>query len=158
MIKKDIEDYEQAEGESPLQSLTERAYGYLSRREYSARELAGKLKKHGPSTAVQRVIDRLQKRGEQCDTRFAEMLCRSRFNSGKGPVRLLHELKQHDIDDDIIAAVMLEYEDHWSELAERVRAKKFGDVAPASRQEWSRQARFLQQRGFSVSHFERYEE
>ena len=144
--------------ESLIKSLTDRACGYLVRREHSARELGRKLKNHGPSAAVDRVICQLQERGEQSDTRFSEMLCRSRFNSGKGPVKLLHELRGHRIDDGIISAAMLEYEGLWTELANQVRSKKFGDAAPTSLQEWSRQARFLQQRGFSASHFGRYEE
>lgn len=158
MIKKDHYNQEQSDDEALIKSLTERACGYLVRREHSAWELGRKLENHGPSAAVERAIGQLQDRGEQSDTRFAEMLCRSRFNNGKGPVRLLHELKKHRIDDEIISAVMLEYEDRWAELANQVRSKKFGDAAPASLQEWSRQARFLQQRGFSVSHFGRYEE
>jgi len=34
------------------------------------------------------------------------------------------------------------------ERANRARAKRFGSAAPASRDEWNRQARFLAQRGF----------
>ncbi len=158
MIKKDNCNREQSGDEAAIKSLTDRALGYLVRREHSARELARKLENHGPSSAVERVIDQLRECGEQSDTRFAEMLCRSRFNSGKGPVRLLHELKEHRIDDEIISATMLEYEDRWTELADRVRSKKFGDAAPTSLREWSRQARFLQQRGFSINHFGRYED
>ncbi len=158
MIKKDNFNHEQSDDESLIQSLTDRALGYLVRREHSARELNRKLSNHGPSVAVERVIGQLQKRGEQSDTRFAEMLCRSRFNRGKGPAWLLRELKEHRIDDGIISTAMLEYEDRWTELADRVRSKKFGDAAPTSLREWSRQARFLQQRGFSVTHFGRYEE
>ncbi len=158
MIKRDNYNRERSDEESLIKSLTERALGYLARREHSAWELGRKLNNHGSSDAVERVIGQLQSRGEQSDPRFAEMLCRSRFNGGKGPVRLLRELREHRINDEIISAVMSEYEDRWTELANQVRSKKFGDAAPASLQEWSRQARFLQQRGFSASHFGRYEE
>ncbi len=151
-------DCEQDNDGSLRKSLTDRAHGYLVRREHSAWELFRKLKDHGPFAVVEQVIRQLQDRGEQSDTRFAEMLCRSRFNRGKGPVKLLHELKEHRIDSEIISAAMSEYEDRWTELAKLVRSKKFGDDLPGSLQEWSRQARFLQQRGFSTSHFGRYEE
>ncbi len=144
--------------ETLIKALTDRALEYLTRREHSAWELGRKLESHGSSDAIERVIDRLQSRGEQSDTRFAEMLCRSRFNGGKGPARLLHELREHRIDDEIISAAMREYEERWTELAAQVRSKKFGEAAPASLREWSRQARFLRQRGFSASHFGRYEE
>ena len=157
MIEKDNFNSEQS-GEALIKSLTERSLKCLVRREHSAWELGRKLANHGPSDAVEQVIGQLQSRGQQCDTRFAEMLCRSRFNRGKGPARLLHELREHRIDDEIISATMLEYEDRWTELANRVRSKKFGEAAPGSLQEWSKQARFLQQRGFSASHFGRYEE
>jgi len=157
LIEKDNFNSEQLE-EVLVKSLTERALKYLVRREHSAWELRIKLANHGPSDAVEQVIGQLQSHGQQCDTRFAEMLCRSRFNRGKGPARLLHELREHRIEDEIISATMLEYEDRWTELANRVRSKKFGEAAPSSLQEWSKQARFLQQRGFSSSHFGRYEE
>ena len=44
---------------------------------------------------------------------------------------------------------MAAYSDDWRELADRARRKKFGDGAPRDFRSWSRQARFLQQRGFT---------
>jgi len=42
----------------------------------------------------------------------------------------------------------------WGDCAARVCYCKFGDVAPADYKERVKQARFLQQRGFTTEHIE----
>ena len=54
-----------------------------------------------------------------------------------------HDLTLHHKDE-----VLTQSTDYWLGLAERARRKKFGGPAPASRDDWNRQARFLAQRGF----------
>ena len=51
---------------------------------------------------------------------------------------------------------MSDYETKWPTLAAEVRCRKFGEQAPASYKDWARQARFLQQRGFTTEHVEFY--
>jgi len=137
--------------------VKDKAYQLLARREYSVCEMRQKFKALAPSHICDRAIAELIDQGEQSDKRFAEMLGRSRFNAGKGPVKLEYELNQHRIDPVIIETIMDTYNELWVESANQVRLKKFGDKPPVNFSEWARQARFLQQRGFTSEHIGHFE-
>ena len=143
-------DLEQSATLQALTQLRNRAYTYLARREYSQLELRQKLEPHDRFAQVEKLLDELVQQNAQSDDRFAEQLGRTRVNAGKGPVLLEQELKQHRIDPEIIERVMKEYQGEWKRLAENARIKKFGPELPADYKDWARQARFLQQRGFST--------
>ncbi len=141
-------------------TLKDRAVRLLVRREHSAFELRRKLRKSAPEPVVNRVLDELREEGAQSDQRFAEMVCRTRVRNGRGPVRLRYELNEHRISAEIIEASMMVYEDEWCARARDARVRKFGSEPPADYREWARQARFLQQRGFTaeqIGRFTRYE-
>jgi len=108
--------------------------------------------------ALPKLLDRLMAElaaaGAQSDQRFAEHLGRWRFQTGRGPVKLRYELAEHRIDPALIEQVMAEYEPQWRDLATQVRRRKFGDAPPPDYKTWARQARFLQQRGFTSEHIE----
>lgn len=151
-------------------ALRDKAYRLLARREQSACELRRKLLEflrappgksappifaeageEGIAAAVECIDPLLAELAEldaQSDARFAEQLCRARFANGQGPRKLRAELREHRVEDSLIDAALAEYAGRWRELAERERSKKFGESAPASYREWTKQARFLQQRGF----------
>jgi len=137
-------------------ALRNEACRLLARREYSAWELRCKLQCAAPQTPqmLDRLLAELVERGAQSDLRFAEQRCRRRYQDGRGPVKLLHELAEHRIDEALIERVMSDYQSKWRNSASEVRRRKFGDQAPASYREWARQARFLQQRGFDAEHIE----
>ena len=156
-------------GDSPHaeteRELRTRAYRLLARREHSRAELHRKLTQtrfDAPppnevlTALLTELLDELRESGAQSDARFAESLCRLRYQYGRGPLKLRHELTAHQIDETLIAAVMTPYADKWQALASVVRRKKFGDDAPTSYAEWARQARFLQQRGFAFEQIEPY--
>jgi regulatory protein len=138
--------------------LRDWAYQCLARREYSQHELRQKLGRIDQFHQVEQLLRELIQLNAQSDLRFAEQLGRARVNAGKGPVLLEQELKQHRLDPLIIDAVMQIYHDEWAQRAEKARVKKFGSAPPVDYKEWSRQARFLQQRGFSVSEIPDYRE
>jgi regulatory protein len=128
--------------------LRERALRLLARREHSRSELARKLKGFAESTeAVTALLDDLERGGLLSDARYAEQRAGSR--AGRlGNARLAHELRTKGVDEAIIDAAL----DSAGVETDRARAvwqKKFGAL-PASREEWARQARFLQSRGFST--------
>ncbi|MGR3985333.1 MAG: recombination regulator RecX [Gammaproteobacteria bacterium] len=102
------------------------------------------------------VLRDLAQAGAQSDWRFAEQLCRLRYESGRGPRKLRAELRQHRIDAAVMDAVMAEYAGKWRGLAARVRRKKFGARAPGSHGEWEKQAKFLEQRGFAEEEIETF--
>ena len=157
MNKEDYNQSSQSTENELITVLKDKAYRLLARREYSVYELRQKFKVQAPSHICDLVLAELIDQGEQSDGRFAEMLGRSRFNAGKGPVKLKHELNEHKIDPVIIETIMDDYNESWVESANLVRRKKFGETPPASFKEWVRQARFLQQRGFTSEHIGNYE-
>ena len=79
------------------------------------------------------------------------MLCRSRFNKGVGPVRIEHELNQHQVRPEWIEATMAEYEDRWVDQLQAIKTRKYGATPPVDYPAWAKQARFFQQRGFTHS-------
>jgi regulatory protein len=76
-------------------------------------------------------------------------------NRGHGPQRILHELSQKGVDAEIAEACVESRSTEWIELLRRIRARRFGEEAPASSSEWQRQARHLQSRGFTAEQIRR---
>ena len=70
----------------------------LMRREHSKVELIQKLQVKGFDVdIINDSISKLVKRNYQSDERFAEDFILMRFNQGKGPVRIISELKMRGI-------------------------------------------------------------
>ena len=83
------------------------------------------------------------------DERLAEVVVRSRQRRGYGPMRIRKELQQKGLADEAIERWSDVGSRDWLAEAERVRQKRFGGHPPSSFAERARQARFLQQRGFT---------
>lgn len=128
--------------------LRDRFYRLQARREYSLHELRQKLSVHDEYQQLHDLLDVMVREGKQSDRRYAEQIARTRVNAGKGPRIIEQELNAQRIDGELIREILQDYQGRWAELAETVRRKKFGDRPPADYQQWTRQARFLQQRGF----------
>lgn len=127
----------------------DRALRLLGQREHSVRELTSKLTGKGIDAATAGlVVDDLRGRGLQSDERFAEAFVHSRVGRGHGPIRIRQELGQRGIGDELADELLTRSGDDWLELAEHTRGRKFGDAAPADRDDWNRQARYLARRGF----------
>jgi regulatory protein len=117
---------------------------YLARREHAAGELRMKLARRGfDSQVIDKVVDDLGERGLQDDARFIESFVNSRIGKGHGPVKISHGLRERGVVADVQTAT------DWKVLAADVRRRRFGASAPGDWNERSRQARFLQQRGFT---------
>ena len=122
----------------------------LSRREHSRTELQRKLEARDLRGAiVEDVLDTLEAEDWLSDQRFTESFARSRVNAGHGPLRIARDLKSRGVAPAHIDTALNIDESVWVNLAEAVRGKKFGTETPRSYQEWAKQARFLQARGFS---------
>ncbi len=139
------------------QKLKDKAYQLLARREHSCHELRQKLARHDRDGQLESVMDALMIENAISDYRFAESLARSRYRAGKGPLVLEQELCHHRIAEEIIRQVMTGYQDAWRNLAEEVRRKKYGTAPPETYAEWAKQARFLQQRGFTAAEIGHYD-
>jgi regulatory protein len=131
-------------------SIREVAMDLLSRREHSKFELRRKLKQRDfEEVEIDAVIEILQQDNLQSDSRFVESLVNSKINAGFGPIKIRHELRQKGVSDDLAGDYFSGLEVDWQSSMSEQRIKKFGTGIPAEYKEKMKQARFLQNRGFS---------
>jgi regulatory protein len=127
------------------------ALDLLARREHSRLELQRKLAARGfADSLIEPTLDGLEASGTLAAARFTESFIRSRVAKGKGPVRIRAELAERGVADAAEGSSLLGDPDvDWVAAARAARTKRFGAEAPRDFKERARQARFLQQRGFS---------
>lgn len=131
----------------PAISLRERALAFLTRREYAYQELQQKLRAYATEEDdIPALLEDFKQRGWLSDARFAEQIVHAR-RSRYGSLRVAHELREHGVADELIGKAVAEVEANELETARQVHGKKFAG-APQTREEWAKQARFLQGRGF----------
>ncbi len=122
----------------------------LSRREHSAYQLTQKLRKRDfDLDAIEAALDRLQRENLLSDCRFIENTVNSRVNAGFGPVKIKYELRQKGISMERVDDCMSGLPVKWEQLMVAQRSKKFGQDIPVDYREKMKQARYLQNRGFS---------
>lgn len=130
---------------SNVYTLRARALALLARREHSAKELQRKLLPHvQENDDLDALLQDFINRGWISDARFAELVINAK-QKRYGSLKLAHELREKGVADELIAQATNQVDD--VENAKVVWQKKYG-VTPASREEWAKQARFLQSRGF----------
>ena len=131
-----------------------RAMSLLSRREHSFENLLQKLAKIFPDKPklIYDVVTDLRDSNLQSDLRFAEMLTSTRIRKGYGPDRIVAELKNHKVSNDIIIKVVAECGADWLELAKKVLIKKYGYSASSVFSEKVKINNFLKYRGFKSEH------
>lgn len=133
-----------------LTAVRKKAMDLLARREHSVVELERKLRaREFDDDAVATVIDGLRRDRLLSDERFVEAYVHQRGNAGVGPIKIGYELKQKGVDDGLIEAYVDPRDAAWDESMLRQRARRFGDVIPDDYAARMKQARFLQNRGFS---------
>jgi regulatory protein len=135
----------------PPPTATQRALGLLVRREHSRKELGRKLAARGiEPTEAQAAIDKLVEAGWQDDSRFAELLVRSRAASGYGPVHVRAELRMHGLDSDAVAAAMDGFDGDWNAIARDLVRRRFDAKATQALAGQRKAADFLLRRGFAM--------
>ncbi len=131
----------------PEKSLRQRALEYLGKREYSYTELGQKLKAYAEEgDDVTALLDDFKQRGWISDARFTEQIVHAR-QAKFGSARIAHELREKGVADHLIQDAIEQVKDHELDNATEVWRKKFKS-APKNREEWAKQAWFLQSRGF----------
>jgi regulatory protein len=80
------------------------------------------------------------------DDRFTEQLVHARQNKF-GSIRIANELQEKGVADNLIANALVKIKLNELAHAREICCKKF-KASPASREDWAKQARFLQSRGF----------
>ncbi len=124
----------------------------LARRDFGSAELAGRLRERGydESTVATTIASLLERRALD-DARFAMHFVAYRAGRGQGPARIQRELGDLGVASALIEEAIAAGPD-WLALARDVRRRRFGPEAPEDWPGKSRQARFLQYRGFSNDH------
>jgi len=134
----------------PEKSLRQRALEYLGKREYSYKELGQKLKpyidENDDVDSITAILDDFKTRGWLSDVRFSEQMVharRARFGSSK----IIHELREKGVESTLIECAVEQLKETELASAKEIWQKKYKNV-PVNREEWVKQARFLQSRGF----------
>ena len=128
-----------------------KALGLLARREHSAQELRAKLLERGyESTAVTAVLSSLEGEKLLSDARFVQEFVAARVRRGVGPMKIREELRAKGITGELVEEALGSLKAGSAKGAEEARRKRFGAALPKEMPERARQARFLQQRGFSM--------
>lgn len=127
--------------------MRQRALDYLAKREYSYVELGQKLKAFADeSDDIPALLEDFKTRDWLSDARFTEQIVHAR-QAKFGSARVAHELREKGVADDLIAGAVADVKANEFDNAREVWRKKYKE-APSSREEWAKQARFLQSRGF----------
>jgi len=120
---------------------------YLGKREYSYHELGQKLKSYAEETDdIAALLEDFKTRGWLSDKRFTDQLVHARA-SKFGSAKVANELREKGIADDLVRDAVEKVKENELENALEVWRKKFKTPA-SNRDEWAKQARFLQSRGF----------
>lgn len=128
------------------------ALSLLARRDFASGELRQKLGSQGYEAPVAAaVVSALIAERALDDARYAENYVTYHAGRGQGPIRIASDLRALGIPTELIEAAVASGPD-WRALAREVRTRKFGVESPAEWKERTRQARFLQYRGFSSDH------
>ena len=131
-------------------SVRNKAMDLLARREHSEHELRQKLKlREFDNDEITAAIDSLQRDNLLSDERFTESYVSQRFNAGFGPLKIRYELRQKGISESLTDEFLEAYADRWDRLMQQQRVRKYGEAIPADYNQRMKQARFLQNRGFS---------
>ncbi|MFV2032111.1 MAG: regulatory protein RecX [Gammaproteobacteria bacterium] len=131
-------------------SIRHVAMNLLARREHSACELKLKLKLRGfDADVIDIALESLQQERLQSDSRFTENYVNYRVNAGFGPIKIRHELRQKGVSTELVDKYLPRLNPRWDEMMERQRVRKFGQEIPQDYALRMKQARFLQNRGFS---------
>ena len=127
------------------------ALAVMARRDHGSRELAGKLAERGFAVdLVATLIEELQDERLLDDARYVEHFVAAHARRGHGPMRIRQDLRQLKVAEELISQALTGPD--WATVCREVRVRKFSANIPADWAEKTRQARFLQYRGFSSDH------
>jgi regulatory protein len=132
-------------------SARNKAMDLLARREHSTHELRQKLKQRAfDHEEIELALEVLQQNNLQSDAQFTESYINNRVNAGLGPIKIIHELRQKGVASELIDEQMSVLSIDWNESLEQQRIKKYGLQIPNDYSQKMKQARFLQNKGFST--------
>lgn len=125
----------------------------LSMREHSVKEIETKLTaKCERPDLVPTVVDELIEKKYLSNQRFTESYVRSRKMRGFGPTKISSELSSKGIKNSMIGEYLDAHSAVWYDNAQNEYQKKYGDEAISDYNTWTKRARFMQSRGFTMEH------
>lgn len=125
----------------------------LAMREHSRKELEKKLSaKSDRLDIVHAVLDELIEEKYQSDSRYTESFVRSWTVRGRGPIKIKNELKSKGVKINMIEEFLDANSGVWFDTAKEQYEKKYGDDPVTDYNTWTKRARFMQSRGFSMEH------
>ncbi len=92
------------------------------------------------------ILEDFKTRGWLSDKRFTEQIVHAR-QAKFGVAKIAHELREKGVSQELIEAAVEQVKGNELDNAKEIWRKKFKAI-PTSRDEWAKQARFLQSRGF----------
>ena len=131
--------------------ITSYAFYLISHKFYSKKSLSDKLLSRGFEKGdIEKVITRFVELNYINDEVFAQNLVEYLQNRGKGPFYIKNELKQHDIDSEIISKVLEPKEENepYVQIINMMK-KKFPKFDGKDKNEVRKIAMFFQRRGFA---------
>ncbi|WP_372518840.1 regulatory protein RecX [Candidatus Ruminimicrobiellum ovillum] len=131
--------------------ITSYAFYLISHKLYSKKSLSDKLLSRGfEKKDIEKVITRFVELNYINDEVFAQNLVEYLQSRGKGPFYIKNELKQHDIDNEIISKVMESDEENepYMQII-NIMKKKFSKFDGKDKNEVRKTAMFFQRRGFA---------
>jgi len=142
--------------DDPVAAARAQALKLLTRREHARGELLEKLVVRGHDrTLAGGVLDELAGQGLLSEARFVAHLVSVKAGRGVGPLRIAAELRGKGVAKGDARAGLDAAGTDWAAECARVRRKRFGAELPRAAAERAKQARFLQQRGFTSEHIRR---
>ena len=132
------------------QSIRNTAMNLLARREHSVTELLQKLsQREFERDDILAAIEQLKADNLQSDARFTESFINQRVNAGYGPIKIRHELQHRGVAGELVDNYLDKFDGEWQQRMLDLKIRKFGAEIPADYAQKMKQARFLQNRGFS---------
>ena len=135
---------------SHTESARQAALRLLARRDHSLAELKLKLQQRGfDKITISTVLELLQQNNLLNQPRFIENYIHFRKQKGWGPLCIQQELIARGIAEESIEEKLNIDDNAWLQEATKVLQKKFKHNSPSDFKAWTKQARFLQYRGFT---------
>lgn len=127
------------------------AMDLLSRREHSKKELQRKLLQRYPDNEVEinLCIEKLEEEGLQSNSRFCEDYVNMRKRKGYGPYKILNDLREKGITEELAKHYLYREGNDWFDVAKHLWERKYQGHKGCDYKSQSKQARFLQGRGFN---------
>lgn len=127
----------------------------LAMREHSVKEIHDKLSRRSEMPdIVNAVLDELLANKYVSDERFTESYIRARSNKGFGPIKIGAELKSKGVSNSLIVEYLDMGSPIWIDHASTQYQKKYGAEGVSDYNTWTKRARFMQSRGFTMEHIQ----